>query len=184
MKIYTQKENTCHNCYLKLTGLQTEHFFPVFINTLPKTSSKSLPSPGKSIIPSRNEEDNCIQAGLEKSVIRSHFLEGVSFSRKPDGAEKKVPGVTRGAIISLLCANASERVLTEFCLSCILISKAACRGLLIAWGLDRFPRAWGENWPPGIKEGWSLCKINTHKAAERAVWSPQLWGDALSQFSD
>lgn len=64
--------------------------------------------------------------------------------------------VYRMWLLPPLFVNTSKHLLTEFCLSCILISKAACLGLLIAWGLERFPRAWGENCPPGIKEGWSL----------------------------
>lgn len=62
----------------------------------------------------------------------------------------------RTRLLPLLFVNTFKHLLTEFCLSCILISKAVCLGLLIAWGLERFPRAWGENCPPGIKEGWSL----------------------------
>lgn len=64
--------------------------------------------------------------------------------------------VYRTQLLPLLFVNTFKHLLTEFCLSCILISKAVCLGLLIAWGLERFPRAWGENCPPGIKEGWSL----------------------------
>lgn len=76
--------------------------------------------------------------------------------RSPHRKKITTKQVYRTWLLPPLFANTFKHVLTEFCLSCILISKAACLGLLIAWGLERFPKAWGENCPPGIKEGWSL----------------------------